>query len=107
MNDVTIHDHDGINSLKVKFMNLSGALIGQKTYNPASLSSGTGVTTTVTVRGATLGNLAFASFSKDLQGVSMTAYVSAPDTISVRFQNGTAGSVDISEGVLTAITVRI
>jgi len=105
--NVPIHDHDGINSLKVKFMNLSGALIGQKTYNPPSMSTGTGVTTTVTVPGATIGNLAFASFSKDLSGVSLTAYVSAPDTISVRFQNGTAGSVDLSEGVLTAITVRI
>jgi hypothetical protein len=54
------------------------------------------------VTGATLGDYARASFSVDLQGVTLTAWVSAVDTVSVRFQNGTAGTVDLGSGMLRA-----
>jgi hypothetical protein len=70
------------------------------TYDPPSLAAGEGATTTVSVTGATLGDFARASFSTDLQGVILTAWVSAADTISVRFQNETAGTVDLASGTL-------
>ena len=70
------------------------------TYDPPSLAAGTGVTTTVTVTGAALGDFARASFSLDLQGIVLTAWVSAANTVSVRFQNGTAGAVDLASGTL-------
>jgi hypothetical protein len=70
------------------------------TYDPPSLAAGEGVTTTVTVPGAAIGDFARASFSTDLQGVILTAWVSAVDTVSVRFQNGTAGTVDLGSGTL-------
>lgn len=77
---------------------------GSATYNPASLADGDGVTTTVTVTGAALGDFATASFSVDLQGITLTAWVSAANTVSVRFQNETGGVLDLASGTLRAIT---
>lgn len=75
---------------------------GSTTYDPPLLADGSGVTTTVTVTGASLGEFAQAAFSADLQGVSVTAWVSALDTVSVRFQNETGGTVNLSSATLNA-----
>lgn len=75
---------------------------GSATYDPGSLADGAGVTTTVTVTGAALGDYAEASFSLDLQGITLTAWVSAADTVSVRFQNETTGTLDLASGTLRA-----
>lgn len=75
---------------------------GAVTYNPPSLADGSGTTTAVTVVGASLGDFAEAAFSEDTQGVSVSAWVSAADTVSVRFQNETGGVVDLNQGTLKA-----
>lgn len=75
---------------------------GSATYDPASLADGAGATTTVTVTGAALGDFAEASFSLDLQGILLTAWVSAANTVSVRFQNETGGVIDLASGTLRA-----
>jgi hypothetical protein len=75
-------------------------LIGSATYDPRPLANGAGVTTTVAVAGAALGGHASASFSLDLQGMMLTAWVSAPNTVSVRFQNETGGTLDLASGTL-------
>lgn len=75
---------------------------GSATYNPPNLADGDGVTTTVTVTGTVLGEYARASFSLDLQGIMVTAWVSAADTVSVRFQNETGGAIDLGSGTLRA-----
>ena len=67
-----------------------------------SAGTGAGATTTVTVTGAALGDFAMASFSLDLQGILLTAYVSAADTVSVRFQNETTGTIDLGSGTIRA-----
>lgn len=72
------------------------------TYDPPSLGDGVGTTTTVTVTGAALGNFATVSFSLDLQGILVTAYVSATNTVAVRFQNETTGTIDLASGTLKA-----
>ena len=78
-------------------------LLGSATYDPGSLTTNTGATTTVTVTGAALGDYVEGiSFSLDLQGISLTGYVSAADTVSARFQNGTAGTLDLASGTLRA-----
>lgn len=75
-------------------------LTGSAAYDPASLADGDGVTTTVTCTGAAVGDFASASFSNDLAGVGITAWVSAADTVSVRFQNESGGVVDLGSGTL-------
>ncbi|MBU2051095.1 MAG: hypothetical protein KKH61_19265, partial [Gammaproteobacteria bacterium] len=80
----------------------ASSLVGSATYDPGSLIDGAGATTTVTVTGAALGDFAEASFSLDLQGITLTAWVSAADTVSVRFQNETTGTLDLASGTLRA-----
>ena len=78
----------------------SGGLEATATYDPPSLADGAGTTTTVTCTGAALGDLASVSFSLDLQGITVTAWVSASDTVSVRFQNESGGVLDLGSGTL-------
>ncbi|WP_347270347.1 glycosyl hydrolase family 28-related protein [Rhizorhabdus histidinilytica] len=83
-------------------VNAAYNLVGSATYDPPSLNDGDGATTTVTVTGAALGDYANASFSVALAGVTVTAWVSTPNTVSVRFQNETGGTVDLASGTLRA-----
>lgn len=85
----------GISALPTSFT-------GSATFDPGSLIDAAGVTTTVTVTGAALGDFALASFSLDLQGITVTAYVSAANTVAVRFQNETGGTIDLLSGTLSA-----
>jgi hypothetical protein len=77
-------------------------LSGSATFDPANLADGAGETTTVTVTGAALGDYATASFSLDLQGITLTAWVSAANTVSVRLQNESGGALDLASGTLRA-----
>jgi len=80
-------------------------LTGSKTYDLASLVDGAGATTTVTVTGAALGDFVTAvSMGVDLQGIQVTGWVSAADTVSVRFQNETGGTLDLAS---TTLAVRV
>jgi len=83
-------------------LDISIQLETSTTYNPPSLADGTGTTTNVYILQAALGDYAEATFSVDLQGITVTAWVSAADTISVRFQNETGGVVDLASGTLRA-----
>lgn len=77
-------------------------LNGSVTFDPPSLIGGAGTTTTLTVTGAALGDFAETTFSRDLQGITVTAWVSAADTVSVRLQNDTGGTLDLASGTLRA-----
>lgn len=81
-------------------------LSGSGTYDPPSLADGAGITTTVTVAGAVLGDFALASFSLDLTGITVTAYVSSANTVSVRFQNESGGTVDLASGTLRIKVIK-
>jgi hypothetical protein len=76
-------------------------LTSSATYNPPNIVSGSSISTTVTVAGAALGNYVTASFSLDLQGLTLSAYVSAPNTVTVIFANNTGGAIDLASGTLT------
>lgn len=75
---------------------------GSVSYDPGSLADGQGVTTTVTVTGAAPGHFVEVSFSLDLQGITVTGWVSAANTVSVRFQNETGGPIDLASGTIKA-----
>jgi hypothetical protein len=74
--------------------------IGSKTYNPPSILNGQSASTTVTVSGAEFGDFAVASFDKDLQGIELSAYVNAANTVSCVFRNDTGGTIDLVSGTL-------
>lgn len=92
---------DAINYFNSRLLASKVELVGQATYDPGNLVDAAGVTTTVTVTGAVLGDrVSGVSFSLDLQGITVTAWVSAADTVSVRFQNETGGALDLASGTL-------
>ncbi len=83
----------------------AGILYGSKTHDFASLVDAAGATTTVVVPGAELGDFAFASVGVDQVGAILTAYVSAADTVSVRFQNESGSTLDLASTTLRVFVV--
>lgn len=79
-------------------------LDGSATFNAGSLADGAGETTTVTVTGAALGDFVLVSLGVDLAGITVTGYVSAADTVSVRVQNESGGTLDLAS---TTLRVRV
>ena len=94
------------------WMNVADAFIYQRflvssvTRDPSNLADGAGETTNVTVTGAALGDFAIPSFSLTTSGITLTAWVSATDTVSVRFQNESGGLLDIASGTLGALVIK-
>lgn len=101
----------GSSNTDIEVIRPKGGLIalnnGSKSFDPSSLADGAGETTTVTCTGAALGDYAIASFSLDLQGITMTAWVSSANTVSVRFQNETGAPVDLSSGTLRVKAIKL
>lgn len=75
-------------------------------YDAANLVDGAGTTTTVTVQGAALGDYAVASLGVDAAGITVTAYVSAANTVSVRLQNESGGAVDLASTTVRALVFK-
>ncbi len=74
------------------------------TWNPANILAGGAETKTVTVTGAAVGDPAFAGHTAMTSGKwSITAYVSATDTVSVNIVNHEAIAGDWGSGTLRAI----
>lgn len=77
------------------------------TLNADSLVDGAGDTDTVAVPGVALGDMVLsASLAVDVAGLIVTAYVSAANTVSIRFQNETGGTVDLASATLRLVVVR-
>lgn len=73
-----------------------------ETWNPASIAVGAKERFRMTgVTGAALGDFVMASFSLDLQDMTLTAYVQATDVVDAVIANNTAGAVDLASGTLT------
>lgn len=81
---------------------IGGGLEASTVLDLASLNDGAGTTTTLTVTGAALGDYVQVSHGIDLSGISVTGYVSATNTVSVRVQNESGGTLDISSATLRA-----
>ena len=90
----------GIHSLAV------GQVKATATWNPASVAAGSKISTTVTVSGASLGDFVLASFSLDLQELTLTCYVSASNTVEVVLANLTGSAVDLASGTLAVIVLK-
>ena len=75
---------------------------GSAAYNPPNLAPGATTTQAVAVTGAALGMAAEASFSLDITGLEMTAYVDSANSVTVVLVNPTALAVNIAAGTLHA-----
>jgi len=83
-----------------------GQAMASTTWDPASVSAGSKVSTTVTVSGAALGDFAIASFSLDIQELTMTANVSAANTVEVVLANLTGSAVNLASGTLSVLVFK-
>ena len=92
-------------------INLSSLAVGQlgvtATWNPSSVSAGSYVSTTVTVSGAALGDVALASFSLDIQEMQINATVSAANTVEVTLYNLTGSAIDLASGTLKVLVFAV
>jgi hypothetical protein len=77
-----------------------GWLSNTATWDPPSVANNASTATTVSVPSAALGDTVNASFSISLGGLSMSAQVSAANTVEVRLTNNTGLAVDLASGTL-------
>lgn len=82
------------------------SLLGSAIYDPPSIAAGAETTTTVTVTGAAVGDIARAAFSID-SALKYHARVSAANTVTVTLRNDTAGAIDLASGTLRAIVEKV
>lgn len=80
---------------------LSGVLTGSATWDPGNIIDGNEAVTTVTVAGAKLGDFVpFVSFSLDVADLSLTAFVTAANTVTAQLGNDTGDAVNLGSGTL-------
>lgn len=81
-------------------------LFGSLVWDPGSLAIGAGETSAVIpIAGANFGQRVEIAAPYDLQGVIVNGYISSPDNVTIRVQNGTNVTVDFANGIWIA-TVR-
>jgi len=73
-----------------------------KTWDPANVADGAQTTTTVTATGVLLADACpvYVGFSNSLQGMVLSAYVSADDVVTCVLRNNTGGALNLASGTL-------
>ena len=79
---------------------LNAFMIGSETKDWGSIADGDEAAEEVTVTGAAMGDFAVASMSIDITDLSLTAAVTAADTVTVVLGNWTGGGIDLGSGTL-------
>lgn len=84
-----------------------GYLTGATAFTPGTITNGASNAAVFSVTGTQLGMPAIGSFSLDLQGVSISAYVPSANNIAVIFANNTGSSKTIAAGTVFAQALKI
>ena len=72
-------------------------------WNPSSIANGASESINLTVTGATFGMVCSAVLSISLSGLTLSASVSAADTITATLTNNTGGAVDLGSSTLSVL----
>lgn len=78
----------------------------ERNFNPPDLATLAVVSQTVTVTGARLGDKAVASFSLDVQDITIDAQVTASDVVTAVFFNPTGGNINLGTGDIFATVTK-
>lgn len=103
---VAAADFETFNSVGRAFVRLFNPFIPNKsieastTYDPPSLTTGSGESVVLGVAGVALGDYVEVSFDQPLQGVTLTAFVNNPSQVAARFQNQTGSTINLASGTL-------
>jgi hypothetical protein len=79
-------------------------LDGSATWDVGSLTDGAGESKDITVTGAAIGDFVLVSMGVDIVDMTISAQVTAADTVTVRIQNESGGTVDLAS---TTVRVRV
>ena len=78
------------------------------TLDAGSLADGAGESDTVTVPGVVVGDIVLGwSLGVSATGMTITAYVSAADTVTLRVQNESGSTVDLSSTSVKLVVARL
>lgn len=88
----------GSKLIGAELMGQGREIYGAVSIDPGSLADGVGATYPVTITGANLGDTVQIAAPYDLQGITVTGYVSAVNTVQVRVQNESGGTLDLASG---------
>jgi hypothetical protein len=83
-----------------------GNYTASTTWDPSSIADGDMEAKEITVTGAALGDFAMVSFSIDVNDLSLTANVTAADTVTAVFANNTGDAVDLNSGTIKAKVLK-
>jgi hypothetical protein len=101
-NKVRYQDDDGVIRDRLTFTPNDALFVS---FTPGTIANNSTASTTTTVTGAKLGWIAMASFSLDLAGTTISAAVTAADTVTVTITNNTGGSVTLGAGVSRVLVI--
>ena len=76
------------------------------TWDPGSIATGAEAVTEVTVTGAALGDFVLVSFSLDVQDLTLTAAVTAANTVTVQLSNLTGGAINLASGTVKVLVLK-
>ena len=99
------HNHDGINSARLRMKNLSDVQDTRVSYNPGNITAGSAEITDFTVGGARLGDFVLVSAPYDLQTIQVTGYVASSGTVTLNLYNSGDAAVNLGQG--TAWIVKL
>ena len=75
-------------------------------FDPADLATGASAEASVTVLGAAIGDHVLGAFSLNTSGITLSGYVSAADTVKIRFTNNTGGNINLGSGTVYATVLK-
>jgi len=84
---------------------LNGNLTGSRVLDPAAIVDGDEESTDLTITGAALGDFAIPSFSIDTTDLTLTATVTAANTVTVVFANNTGTTVNLGSGTVRCVII--
>lgn len=76
------------------------------TWDASSIAVGAMEAKDVTVSGAALGDYALVSFSLDVTDLTVSANVTAANTVTVVFANNTSAAVNLASGTLSVLVLK-
>ncbi len=76
------------------------------TVDPASLADAAGASTDVTVTGAALGDFVLLGPGVDVADVTVSAFVTAANTVTIRVQNESGGAVNLASSTWNILVLR-
>lgn len=82
------------------------SLQASATFNPGSIAAGEMEATEITVTNANVGDFAVASFTEDIVDLTLSADVTAANTVTCVFANSTTGAIDLGSGTLRVKVIR-